>query len=750
MDAESAVTLLLTEEVDGPAIRLVPIGGSAKDVLVDLRADNPSDGLYPVRLLEDSEYVYEVLGLGKNDSMQLEPAELFFPDPDQVSRGRLRTGSYVGVLPIEIATDGKQLRSVVEVQSRKLDYFDEYRWMVRDLTDEVTSLVLERFAPTRQRLVDDWSREPKTAYERFIHLQALFADPSFERAILYVTNQPYVEWAEQTALRLPNQPIRGGSRLARAISRPGPRIEWPGGTKRTLPAAIAIDVTVPMVDNVPNRFVKHVLDHFLRLANRVRDSLTTQPQSASALRGLREIDEVARRLEILRSAPIFRDVGNMVILPVDNQVILKRAGYREVLGAYLRVETGTRVAWEDESLNGAQRKASTLYEYWAFLQLLRVVRAITPDLDITELFSETKDGLTLSLKQGQERRFRGTTTRLGRVIDLDLYYNRDFGATTTGIEGGSWTVRMRPDCSLRLQARSDGSGIPPVWLHFDAKYKLSDYGLFKDVAGDDHVFATQPVRDDLLKMHVYLGAIRRSVGSYVLFPGDSQANAPFRAYTELLPGLGAFSLRPVAGGPDTQVLRTFLDGVLTHVASVATQERRHRYWEHQIFPSETPIPESVGREPIEGLPPADTSVLLGFVRSDQQLDWILQTGLYNMRADPERNGSVSVYSRQAAAQVLVLYSTAGILGAWRLSGIASVLTGPQLLALGYPSPRGNSYVCVQLTARLRDLAEEGLDFTRTRRLVEALSKPFGSPATTSWAALISRTPEPKVPQAGRC
>jgi len=427
----------------------------------------------------------------------------------------------------------------------------------------------------------------------------------------------------------------------------------------------------------------------------------------------------------------------MVILPVDNQVILKRAGYREVLGAYLRVETGTNVAWEDESLNGAQRKAATLYEYWAFLQLLRVVKTITPDLDITQLFRETKDGLTLSLKQGQERRFRGTTTRLGRVIDLDLYYNRNFGSTTRSVEGGSWSLQMRPDCSLRLQARSDGSGIPPVWLHFDAKYKLSDFGLFKDVAGDDDTLANQPVRDDLLKMHVYLGAIRRSVGSYVLFPGESQANAPYRAYTELLPGLGAFSLRPVVGGTDTQALKTFLDDVILHVASVATQERRRRYWEHQIFPFEAQTPELVGLEPIGGLPPADTSVLLGFVRTDEQFEWIRQTGLYNMRADPERNGSVSVNSRQASAQILVLYGAIGILGVWRLSGTASVFTGPQLLALGYPRPRGDNYVCVQLTERLLDTADAGLDYARLRRLVQALAKPFGSPATTSWAALTS-------------
>src|SRR5260370_5036426 len=230
--------------------------------------------------------------------------------------------------------------------------------MLRDLNDEAASLVLERFAPNRERLHEDWTREPKSAYERFIHLQAIFADPSFEQAVAFITNRPYVEWAEQTELRLPNQPMLGGSRLVRALTRPGPRVEWQGGAIRTLPAKIAIEVTVPTVDNVPNRFVKHVLDHFVRLLNQVRDSLASHPESASAPRGLREIDEIAWRLQVLRSARVFRDVGDMVVLPGDNQVILKRAGYREVLGAYLTVEAGTKVVWGDQSLNGGQREGS--------------------------------------------------------------------------------------------------------------------------------------------------------------------------------------------------------------------------------------------------------------------------------------------------------------------------------------------------------------------------------------------------------
>jgi hypothetical protein len=274
-----------------------------------------------------------------------------------------------------------------------------------------------------------------------------------------------------------------------------------------------------------------------------------------------------------------------------------------------------------------------------------------------------------------------------------------------------------------------------VWLHFDAKYKLSDFGLFKDASGDDQVFTHKPVRDDLLKMHVYLGAIRRSIGSFVLFPGVGQTNDPYRAYSEILPGVGAFSLRPVAGGADTHVLRTFLEDVVTHVASVATQERRHRYWERRIFPFEGAEHRSVGFEPILGLPPADTRVLLGFVRSTEQWEWIQRSGLYNMRADVERDGSVSVNSREASAEVLVLYSATEILGIWRLSGEAIVLTAEQLRAVGYPAPRGDAYVCVQLKQRIWDVVDSGLDYSRARKLADAQGNPFGSPAVTSWAAL---------------
>ena len=49
-------------------------------------------------------------------------------------------------------------------------------------------------------------------------------------------------------------------------------------------------------------------------------------------------------------------------------------------------------------------------------------------------------------------------------------------------------------------------------------------------------------------MHTYNDAIRRTIGSYVLYPGESNLSdgkdTIFRLYDEILPGVGAFAIKP--------------------------------------------------------------------------------------------------------------------------------------------------------------------------------------------------------------
>src|SRR5690606_21025688 len=130
-----------------------------------------------------------------------------------------------------------------------------------------------------------------------------------------------------------------------------------------------------------------------------------------------------------------------------------------------------------------------------------------------------------------------------------------------------------------------------------------------------------------------------------------------RQYHEILPGLGAFTLRPSAAGPAGGIahIRTFIADVLDHAAAQASQHERYRYWRAEIF-EDAPRTDAAKSRAVSFLnrPPADTRVLLGYVRSSVQYRWIQETGLYNLRSD-QRRGSVSLHSEQLAAEVVVLY-----------------------------------------------------------------------------------------------
>src|SRR5438309_9274268 len=106
--------------------------------------------------------------------------------------------------------------------------------------------------------------------------------------------------------------------------------------------------------------------------------------------------------------------------------------------------------------------------------------------------------------------------------------------------------------------------------HYDDKYRVEDWrGQFciddENVVLDEEKRAEEregaPRREDLLKMHAYRDAIRRTEGAYVIYPGrQGQENVSWFAFNDVLPGLGAFALRPgpgIAGGLDN--LRTFLE-----------------------------------------------------------------------------------------------------------------------------------------------------------------------------------------------
>ena len=77
-------------------------------------------------------------------------------------------------------------------------------------------------------------------------------------------------------------------------------------------------------------------------------------------------------------------------------------------------------------------------------------------------------------------------------------------------------------------------------------------------------------------MHAYKDAIRRTGGAYILYPGTDQKE-PMKGFHEIIPGLGAFTVRPSKDDDGTQFLRKFISDIVIHLRNRVSQRERFSY-----------------------------------------------------------------------------------------------------------------------------------------------------------------------------
>jgi hypothetical protein len=218
------------------------------------------------------------------------------------------------------------------------------------------------------------------------------------------------------------------------------------------------------------------------------------------------------------------------------------------------------------------------------------------------LIEATDDGLDLRLRSGASMSFSGTYRHGARPLRVRFSYNRTFSRRASVGENmnypaeGSWTKQMRPDYSLSLwpneftPAEAERQELI-VHVHFDAKYRVENLTeLFGGDSEEETLLEKDalrrglaPKRADLLKMHAYRDAIRRTEGAYVLFPGTNPVEREeWLAFSEILPGLGAFALRPTDEATSVSLLNGFLTDIADYVCSETTRLEQQTYHQFRI------------------------------------------------------------------------------------------------------------------------------------------------------------------------
>ncbi|WP_412022788.1 DUF2357 domain-containing protein [Burkholderia cepacia] len=681
--------------------------------------------------------------------MIADPEEVFQPDTVDGVSGRLRPGLATGTMRVVLRTDISTLGQMeLEVRSRKLSYLSEYRWMLRDIAGRMTELVMDRFAVSDASFELDETRDAVTLYQRFTFVRALFESENFQAALHEIIRRPHTAWETTSEMVRAGAGIRADSRILRQFAKGGSRSAWPDGALKSVPSHFERVQTEATHDTPPNRFVKFALEHWLQILGDIDRGLSKTHATPATTRGRREISVVMSQLEEVLHHDVFTDVGRLTRFPADDQVLQKREGYRDVFKAYVETEFAARLSWQSspDVYGAGQRDVATLYEYWAFIQLSQVVADLVGHtFDLSPLVQTRSDGLTVGIRTGVETVLAGEINRLDRRMRVELCFNRTYRRGASGIT--SWTRPMRPDYSLLISpANDEPSPFEPIAIHFDAKYRVD---FVKEIFGADSEeevisrseSSTQLVRGgalraDLLKMHAYRDAIHRTAGAYVLYPGgdDEGDGLNYPEYHELLPGLGAFVLRPTDTGlaSGASALRRFISDVIDHVATRLTRHERGRFWQTEAYGMSL-----LGRS-TQTLtsPPSDASVLLGFVKSREHWNWIRGRKSYNVRTEG-RSGGVHPGAALLSSQLLLLYSpSTPEIALARIVSDAEEITEAGMVAAGYPLPHG-SYWCVQiqwLTHEhwLHRLLPHSIDaYVRSQGLA------YGEPISVLWSELVS-------------
>lgn len=703
----------------------IPIKGKCSEVTLYIYPESSKAKLYEedststnaskLHLVEGCSYTYECMSDDGNIYQLKSIDEIIAHHRSErhKNEGRITTGIYVGTLPISVfnvATKEIFGNIDIEIRSTKSEYETDYRQMLGDIAEYYTDLVLQQGAPLTQRLEIDAQSSAKTLYQRFAFVKSLIESDAFSEAIHKIISNPIKKWTDSNIQRKIDGVKRFTRKNIREIASSNDRINLPESYRRgmpscltSIPRTIEVEYKKDTIDNQENQFIKFVL----RSLSTFCWDLKEMKNASNRLKA--EAEATIELLNMHLENQFFRQVSMPTHLNMNSPVLQRKEGYREMLQSWLLFDLAAKLNWDggDDVYSAGKKNVATLYEYWLFFKLLELISQFfdIQAKDKLQLVNFDSDRINLNLIQGKTRMVYGQQETLSRKINVAFYYNRTFSKVADDNDpihkAGSWTMAMRPDYTLSLwpgeisESEAEKQDLI-THIHFDAKYRLNKITLEDANCEDEDLLVEKEEQEsgiykraDLLKMHAYKDAIRRTSGAYVLYPGSE--NRSIKGYHEVVPGLGAFSIRPGHWEEDSISLKQFIAEVKAHMLDRTSQREKNSYYQHYLYKEENPtmlmesLPEPVHEN--RDFLPDETSVIVAYYKDQEHLDWILQNHLYNVRAG-ESKGSITLDNDLINARYLLLHNGKESHHLIRINKEGpKIYTRAELVKMGYPQYR---------------------------------------------------------------
>lgn len=604
--------------------------GTGEKSYVEYSPDNELN-IEPIRLKETVRYKCSVSYSQKggnddfahfNPHLKNESNKLLKLERDDFSSLTFQFINYLGKSELVFASKDGEHHLPFEVVPDKINYEEDYVKLTEAIADECSALLLDYTSPIALTFRQNSSKD-SNILEQFIFLRQFCFSDNLESLFASIKRNPDRLLVKEEELKPFGSGIPSQKFFSNPFSHSRSWMQIREGSY--LPGEVTTIHKYDSYDTPANRFIKFALLSFSELCTKVLEKVEIDKNGkeyfSEAKRILNQIDDIL-------NDTFLDDINDLEIMPVNNQILEKREGYSQIFNAFSMIDLALQLDWKgkDEVYTGEAKNTALLYEYWLFFELRKIIHELTGKdkstsaLEPYKQFIDDANGLTISLQQGNASLQSFTFEK--ENLTVNLYYNRTFSPAqfSSSIYWGSYSRPFRPDYTLAIfssdyRKETDAIKAGEVsYIHFDAKYRIQDLTQFinsdkKELSDDllakpeeqitkeeneeiiqekaDEVINTYK-RGDLLKMHTYNDAIRRTVGSYVLYPGNennSKRNEQSSVYDEILPGVGAFAIRPGNENAGHEEIKKFVRQIIDFNANEASRKSRATYFENMVISS---------------------------------------------------------------------------------------------------------------------------------------------------------------------
>lgn len=554
----------------------------------------------------------------------------------EILSGVINFGNEIGFSDLVIQIDGvNYLRLVIEVFPTKIDYQNDYKQIVEDVTKEVYNVVFDFLKKTYLGYQQS-EKVNSSPVEFFAVINKIYKD--FIKAADTIMSQPH-HVLDTTHQVLPSHKVKKtDGRTIRWIKKHLDQAKRVNGEIR-IERALAVRKQVSY-DTKENQLTKYILLSTARkLESFKKNYLKLQRKEDQAV--IAKIDGMVRELNRRCNTTFLADVEAKEASSGMSLVFSMAPGYRDLYKYYLMLLRGLSIT--GDVFNISVKDLALLYEYWCFIKLNSMMK------DRYELISQDivkvqGNGLFVSLVKGSSSKVKYRNSENGEVITLS--YNPKSGQVPT--------VAQKPDNVLSLEKKTVnqvGKKVKYEYV-FDAKYRVNPA-----LEGSDYYNTIShtpgPETDDINTMHRYRDAIvyhngadpyeRTMFGAYVLFPYANKEEYRNHKFFESIEkvNIGGLPFLP----SETSMVQDMLDALIADSPDSAFERAT--------------LPRGI-EDKLAKIDWNQRDVLVGALRNRAQLDTCLKYKFYHIPASKIRDADLPIHYVAIYQSINIFGREAGI------------------------------------------------------------------------------------------